>query len=152
MNDINAIDIDVLASALDPRYKVWIPWWWKISEIKTELEDQISQLTCDGEANSSSLSSASQIIPPPAKKKVLDILFGQEERNPSVLTDEVELYFLKIPFPEILIHFSGGRQALYDIHVQVNWWSHYLQFQQRLQLVRDYFQWLGWLLQDSAAT
>ena len=100
LDEINATDINVLASALDPRYKsLKFLDAEKISEIKTELEDQINQLTCDGEANSSSLSSASQIIPPPAKKKVLDILFGQEERNPSVLTDEVELYFSENSIP-----------------------------------------------------
>ena len=97
LDEINATDINVLASALDPSLKFLDAE--KISEIKTELEDQISQLACDGEANSSSLSSASQIIPPPAKKKVLDILFGQEERNPSVLTDEVELYFSENSIP-----------------------------------------------------
>ncbi|XP_065892462.1 uncharacterized protein [Dysidea avara] len=70
----------------------------KISEIKAELQDQISQLASDGEPNSSSSSSTSQNIPPPAKK-ALDILFGQEERNPAVLNDEVELYFSENSIP-----------------------------------------------------
>ena len=100
LDEINATDINVLASVLDPRYKsLKFLDAEKISEIETELEDQISQLTCDGEANSSSLSSSSQIIPPPATKKALDILFGQEERNSSVLTDEVELYFSENSIP-----------------------------------------------------
>ena len=97
LDEINASDINVLASTLDPRYKnLKFLDAEKISEIKTELENQ---LTCDGEANSSSLSLGSQIIPPPAKKKVLVILFGQEERNPSVLTDEMELYFSENSIP-----------------------------------------------------
>ena len=70
LDEINATDINVLASVLDPRYKsLKFLDAEKISEIETELEDQISQLTCDGEANSSSLSSSSQIIPPPANEK-----------------------------------------------------------------------------------
>jgi len=91
LDEINATDISVLASALDPRYKLMkFLNAEKISEIKVELQYQISQLTPDIEANSSS---SSQNLQPPAKKKALDILFGQEERNSSVSSHEVELYF-----------------------------------------------------------
>jgi len=40
---INATDINVLASALDPRYKILNAE--KLSKIKAEVQDQISQLT-----------------------------------------------------------------------------------------------------------
>ena len=61
----------------------------------------------DGKLNNSSL----QNVPPPPNKKVLDILFGQEERNPSALTGVVD------SIPEVLIHLSGGRPTLYDTHI-----------------------------------
>jgi len=97
LDEINATDISVLASALDPRYKLMkFLNAEKISEIKVELQYQISQLTPDIEANSSS---SSQNLQPPAKKKALDILFGQEERNSSVSSDEVELYFSENSIP-----------------------------------------------------
>ena len=100
LDEIDATDISVLASALDPRYKTLkLLHAEKISEIKAELLDQISQLASDGVPNSSSSSSTSQNIPPPAKKKALDILFGQEARNPAVLNDEVELYFSENTIP-----------------------------------------------------
>jgi len=79
----------VLASALDLRYKMLkFLDTDKISGVKAELQNRISQLTSEDDSSSSSSTPA-----PPTKKKALDILFGQEERNPSVLTDEVELYF-----------------------------------------------------------
>lgn len=97
LDDLNVSDINVLASALDPRYKsLTFLDANKITEVKEELKNQTQQLTVDQSANVNITngSSDSQESQPPAKKKALDILFGKEESNSSaVLEDEVELYF-----------------------------------------------------------
>ena len=94
LDDINVSDINILASALDPRYKsLTFLDANKITEVKEELKNQAHRLTVDQPANVNITGSCSN-SQPPAKKKALDILFGKEENNSSaVLEDEVELYF-----------------------------------------------------------
>ena len=97
LDDIDVSDINILASALDPRYKsLRFLDAEKITEVKAELKNQVQQLTLDQSANGHSTNSSlnSQESQPPTKKKALDILFGKEDKNSSViLEDEVELYF-----------------------------------------------------------
>ena len=99
-----------------------IPWCWKISEIKAELQDQISLLTWDGEVKSSSLSSASQIC-----KKVLDTVSCWSGREISLCFDwwSRVVFFL---FLEISVHFP------------LQWWkANSLRYPCLSQLVKPLF-------------
>lgn len=96
LDDIDVSDINILASALDPRYKsLKFLNAEKICDVKAELKKRVQQLTLDQSANehSTNNSSNSQESQPPTKKKALDILFGKEEKTSSFIEDEVELYF-----------------------------------------------------------
>jgi len=89
-------NIKVIAAALDPRYKALkFLSVEKICEVKTELRCKIQNFEID--VDSSNSESRGQ---PSLKTKALDILFGPEKNDTSVmLEDEVDLYFSETCLP-----------------------------------------------------